>query len=83
MESGPMKINGWTVPSWMHSLNKEARSAVLAGFDDRCPEFMIRDFEKGEVPMDEPPGLTERAYMLWKFCGGEVIPPKPVTADDL
>jgi hypothetical protein len=78
-----MKIGPFTVPSWMHSLNEEARSAVLAGFDDRCPSFLMRRFEQGHEPCDEPPGMEERAWLLWKFCGGEIIPPKPVTADDL
>ncbi len=83
MASGEMKINGWTVPAWLRGMNDEAKSAVLAGFDNRCPEFFIRQFQKGHVPMDEPPGLEERAYLMWRFCGGEVVPPKPVTADDL
>lgn len=67
----------------MLALNDEAQSAVLAGFDDRCPPFLIAEFRKGRVPMDEPPGLEERAYVLWKVCGGEVDPPRVVTADDL
>ena len=47
------------------------------------PDWLREDFEKGECPGDEPPGLTELYYQRWKQLGGKVIPPKPVTADDL
>ena len=67
----------------MLALCNEAKSAILAGFDDRCPKWMVDDFERGEVAMDEPPGFTERAYLLWLAAGGTVIAPKPVTMDDL
>jgi hypothetical protein len=30
-------------------------------------------FEKGHVPMDEPPGFEEREYRRWKAAGGQVI----------
>jgi hypothetical protein len=29
------------------------------------PEFLRKQFERGEVPMDEPPGLTEGYYRQW------------------
>jgi hypothetical protein len=76
-------VNGWLVPGWLLAFNDEAKSAVLAGMDDRCPPYLIEQFQNGHRPCDEPPGLEERAYLMWRFCGGEPIPPKPVTADDL
>lgn len=80
-----MMVNGYPVPDWMLIIAKvqPEREAVLRGDDSRCPEWFVARFEDGHIPTDEPPGLEERAYMLWKVCGGQVVPPKPVTADDL
>lgn len=39
------------------------------------PKWLVADFEAGYVPMDEPPGLEEAAYKLWKEAGGEVTHP--------
>jgi len=47
------------------------------------PQFLRRMFEKGDVPCDSPPGLTELYYRKWLALGGKVTPPKPVTVDDL
>lgn len=38
------------------------------------PDFLVAQFEAGEVPCDEPPGLTEYAYRAWKEAGGIVKP---------
>lgn len=77
------KVNGWTVPDWMKKFSEEKKVAILNGDDDRCPEYFVKQFEAGHVPADEPPGLEERAYMMWRVAGGQIVPPKPVTADDL
>lgn len=81
----PHMVNGYAVPDWILTIAKDqpSRAVVLIGGDDRCPEWFVKRFEAGEVPMDDPPGLEERAYMLWKACGGEVKEAKPVTMDDL
>lgn len=47
------------------------------------PDWLQRQYERGYHPMDEPPGFEEMYYHKWKELGGQVIPPKPVTVDDL
>jgi hypothetical protein len=36
------------------------------------PDWMHKEFERGYVPMDSPPGLEEIAYAKWKAAGGTV-----------
>ena len=38
------------------------------------PESLVKQFEQGYHPTDEPPGLEEWAYKQWKAGGGKVIP---------
>ena len=44
---------------------------------EEVPKSVIEQFEQGYVPMDEPPGLEEIAYRLWKQAGG-TVKTKPV-----
>jgi hypothetical protein len=92
MLAGP---DGWTEDEDMTELQEErlrkqregdeaARKAgILAGMSDLCPKWLIVEFENGHTATDEPPGFEDRAYKLWREAGGQVKPPKPVTADDL
>jgi hypothetical protein len=70
------------VPKWLSDFTAEERAAVLRGDDSRCPLFLVNEFRKGYAPGDEPPGLEERAYLVWLYCGGKVDPVKPVYAED-
>lgn len=36
------------------------------------PRWMVDRFRKGYHPMDEPPGLEEHYYKLWKLSGGQI-----------
>jgi len=35
------------------------------------PDWIRREFERGYVPTDSPPGFEERYYDAWKASGGE------------
>lgn len=48
--------------------------AIRLGYHPFVPFFLVREFESGSVPCDEPPGMTERAYAYWLAAGGEVRP---------
>lgn len=37
------------------------------------PDFLIKQFEEGYAPGDEPPGMEEMAYKAWKEAGGTKI----------
>lgn len=37
------------------------------------PLGLIRQFERGHTPADEPLGLQEAAYAAWKDSGGQVL----------
>lgn len=39
------------------------------------PGSLILQFERGYIPLDEPPGLEELAYAAWKAAGGKVKEP--------
>ena len=42
------------------------------------PAGLVGEFEGGHHPIDEPPGLEEKYFRLWKRFGGDVVKPDAI-----